>query len=130
MTTRELTRLQDTGIAFGETLGLEVPTQYSTDIHAAVNTLLAVDSLLTPRILGMSDQTVWMCRFLAGLLLLTRSQQLDVPMRRRLEVEAAMGGLVILMALRGLITHNLFERLYLAFGGATMVANSLMTRVE
>src|SRR5258708_2669338 len=92
--------------------------------------VLAIESLVMQRMLVMSDETVWMCGFLAGLLLLTRSQQIDVPMRRRLEVEAAMGGLIILMAMRGMIPHNLFERLYLAFGGATMVANSLMTRVE
>src|SRR5258708_39154224 len=110
MTTRELTRLQDTGIAFGETLGLEVPTQYSTDIHAAVNALLAVDSLVTPGILGMSDQTVWMCRFLAGPLLPPPRQPIGRPMLRPLGVGAAIGGLIYLIAVRGTAPPYLLER--------------------
>src|SRR5262249_20116970 len=46
------------GTAFGETLGIDVPTRYSADIHSTVSAMLAVDSLVTPLLLGMSGKTV------------------------------------------------------------------------
>src|SRR5258708_22525807 len=76
------------GVAFGEALGIDVPTHYSEEIHATVNALMAADSLVTPAILGMSTRTVWFCRLLAGLLLVTRSHALDLDLRQRLEIAA------------------------------------------
>src|SRR5438552_4461674 len=81
----------DHGVAFGETFGLEVPTRISPQIHDSMSAMLAVDALLTPSVLGMSRRMVWLCRLLAGLHLLFRSDTPDLPLRRRLELEAIVG---------------------------------------
>jgi hypothetical protein len=116
--------------AFGETLGLEVPTRYDEQSHSWVNTMMIADSLLTPMILGMSHRTIWTCRFLAGLLLLTRGKSDSVTLQQRLQIEAASGLLLIVLALRGTISRGFFDNAYLFIGGAIMIANSLMTEVD
>ena len=118
-----------TGTAFGETLGIEVPTRYSADIHSAVSAMLAVDSLVTPLILGMSGKTVWFSRLVAGLLFMLRSNASEATLQRRLELEAQVGLLVVFLAIRGAITRRPIDRAYLFVAGVTMIADSLMTEV-
>jgi hypothetical protein len=118
------------GMAFGETLGIEVPTRYTEEIHAMINGLLAVDKAITPAILGFSGKTVWMCRILSGVMLAFRTNITELPLRRRLEIEAALGALVVIAALRGMITHRFFDNAYLFITGAIMIANALMTEAE
>lgn len=120
----------DRGIAFGESLGIEVPTRYGRDTHAAFNTILAVDALLTPLILGMSRRTVMLCQLLAGGLLMLRREDSDLTLRQRLQIEATAGLVLLVLALRGTITRRLLERLYLFIGGVLMIANSLMTETD
>lgn len=126
----EVARPAEHGIAFGETFGLALPTIYTAEIHDAVNAMMAADVALTPQILGMSSRTVWFCRVLAGMLLLTRSDMMHMELRQNLALEAGTGILLMLVGLRGMITRNLFERLYLFISGVLMVGNSLMTQVE
>lgn len=126
----EVARPGEIGIAFGETLGLAVPTIYTAEIHDAVNALMAADAVLTPQILGMSRGTVWFCRALAGLLLLTRSDMANMELRQNLAFEAGAGLLMMLVALRGMVGRNIIERMYLFLAGLVMVGNSLMTQVE
>ena len=126
----EVARPVENGLSFGETFGLAVPTIYSAEIHDAINAIMAADSVVTPRVFGMSSQTVWFCRAVAGLLLLTRSDMMNTEMRQNLAVEAGAGLLMVFLAMRGMLTRNIFERLYLFIGGLMMVGNSLMTQVE
>jgi hypothetical protein len=116
--------------AFGETLGVDVPTRYDSTAHATVNTLMIADSLITPVLLGMSGPTVWTCRAIAALLFITRTSSVELPLRRQLEIEAATGIGLIFLALRGQISKKWFENAYLFAGGVMMVANSLMTEVD
>lgn len=118
------------GVAFGETLGLEVPTRYDAQTHAAIDAAMALDSLVVPSLLRMSTRTVWACQLIAGMLLALPNFKGDLSMRRRLELEAGVGLILMLMALRGAITHRPFERLYLFIGGGMMVANSMMTQID
>ncbi len=126
----EVARPREYGIAFGETLGLSVPTIYTAEIHDAVNAIMAADWILVPKIVGMSNRTVWFCRVLAGMLRLTRSNVMNTELRQNLALEAGAGLMLMVIALRGMLSRNIFERLYLFIGGLMMVANSLMTQVE
>lgn len=114
--------------AYGETLGLGVPTRYNLPTHSVVNLVMAADSLITPMLFNMSPVTKWICRALAGLLLVTRMDSLEV--RARLQWEVAVGLLLIGAALTGRVTSRFFENMYLLFGGLLMVANALMTEVH
>jgi hypothetical protein len=119
------------GVAFGEALGLEVPTQYTPEIHSVVNSMIAADAVLMPAILGMSARTAWLGRGLAALLWAFRDNTTtDLPLRRRLEIEAGTGAVLVLLGVRGTVSRNALERLHMIFGGTMMIANSLMTRVE
>ena len=118
------------GISFGESLGLGRMIRYTPEIHSMVNVLLAADGVLTPKILDMSSSTVWVCRSMIGMLLLLRNDSTNIPLRRRLEIEAAAGALLAVLAFNGTLTHNLFERAYLFGRGVSVLANSLMTQVE
>ncbi len=118
------------GVSFGETLGLGRSIRYTPQIHAAVNLLLAADGMLTPQILDMSTGTVWICRSMVGMLLLLRDNSTNLPLRKRLEIEAAAGALLAVLAVQGSVSHNLFERAYLFGRGVSVLANSLMTQVE
>ncbi len=120
----------DRGVAFGESLGIEVPTRYGRDTHAAFSTILAVDSLLTPLILGMSRRTVMLCQLLAGGLLWLRRDDSDLTLRQRLQIEATAGLVLLVLALRGTITRRLLDRIYLFIGGVLIIANSLMTETD
>jgi hypothetical protein len=126
----EVARPLENGVAFGETFGLGVPTIYTAEIHDAINVILAADSVLTPKVLGMSSRTVWFCRVMAGMLILTRSDTMNLELRQNLAFEAGAGLLLILLALRGMLSRNIFERLYLFIAGVAMVGNSLMTQVD
>src|SRR5258706_14347078 len=94
---------------FGESLGIDVPTRYTAEIHSMVNALLAADTALSPVILGRSDRTVWLCRILSGVLVAFRTNITELPLRRRLEIQAALGALLVLAALRATITRRLFD---------------------
>jgi hypothetical protein len=120
----------DDGVAFGETFGLEVPTRISPQIHDSMNAMMAADAILTPTILGFSGRVVWLCRLLGGLHLLFRTESPDLPLRRRLELEALTGMLLIGVALRGTLSRNILEQIYLLIGGVMMVGNSVMTEIE
>lgn len=117
-------------MAFGENFGIAVPTKYSEETHALFNTIMAIDSAVTPMIFGMSGRTVWLCRLLAGALFVLRDNSTDLRLRYRLQIEVAAGVALIWLALRGSVTPWLFERLYLIIGGGMIVANALMTQVE
>lgn len=117
-------------MAFGESLGLSVPTKYSEQTHAAFDTIMAADCALMPMITGMSWRTLWLCRVLALALLVLRSRNSDLSLRYRLEIEAAAGFALIILGMQGSVSPWLFERLYLMLGGGMMIANSLMTQVE
>ena len=120
----------ESGVSFGETLGLGRSIRYTPQIHAMVNMLLAADGLLTPQIFDMSAGTVWVCRSMIGMLLLLRNDSTNLPLRQRLEIEAAAGALLALLAVQGTVSRNLFERVYLFGRGISVLANSLMTQVE
>jgi hypothetical protein len=126
----EVARPLENGVAFGETFGLAVPTIYTAEIHDAINAIIAADSVLTPQIFGMSRRTVWFCRVVAGMLLLTRSDMMNSELRQNLAFEAGVGLLLVLLAVRGMLTRNIFSRLYLFITGILMVGNSLMTQVD
>lgn len=111
--------------AYGESLGFSVPTRYDEGTHNAVNLALVADSLLVPRVLNMSPITKWICRALAGLLLVTRMDSIDV--RQRLQWEVAVGLLLIGGAMTGRLSSRIFENLYLLIGGIMIVFNALMT---
>jgi hypothetical protein len=117
-------------IAFGETLGLDVPTRYDAQTHAAIAAALALDSLVVPSLLRMSTRTVWACQLIAGMLLALPNFKGDLSMRHRLELEAGTGLMLMVLALQGVITRRPFEQLYLFIGGGMIVANSLMAQVE
>lgn len=118
------------GTAFGETLGIDVPTRYTEEIHSMVNALLAADVALMPTIIGLSGRTVWLCRVMAGVLVAFRSNITELPLRRRLEIEAALGALLVIASIRGMITHRFFDNLYLFLSGAVMIGNALMTKSQ
>jgi hypothetical protein len=126
----EIARPLENGLAFGETFGLAVPTIYTAEIHDAINAIMAADSVLAPQIFDMSSRTVWFCRVVAGMLLLTRSDVMNTELRQNLAFEAGVGLLMVLLAFRGMLTRNIFERMYLFISGLMMVANSLMTQVD
>ncbi len=115
--------------ALGETWGIAVPTRYNAETHALFDTIMAVDSLLTPMLFGMSWRTIWVCRTLAGALLFLRNDNSDLSLRYELEIETAVGLALIVLGAQGNISRRLFERLYLIIGGGMMVANALMTQV-
>jgi len=117
-------------MAFGESLGLELPTRYTPHAHETIDILLAFDSVLTPPMLGLTQRTVWFCRGLAALLLFLRNDDSNLPLRRRLEIEALAGLLLMALAWRGTISRRFLDRLYLIFEGTALVGNSLMTEIE
>lgn len=114
-------------VAFGERLGLEVPTRYDEKTHEWANLAMIADSLVTPLLTGMSPRTVWVCRALAALLALTRTHTTSVTLKQRLQIELATGIALIVLALRGEVSRRAWENLYLGIGGILMVANALMT---
>jgi hypothetical protein len=114
--------------AFGELFGLEVPTRYPEETHHFINQIMAADCLVTPLILRMRFPTVWLCRALAGLLLVTGRRSNDLSLRSRLTFEVVVGLAVMITALSRRSRIRTLERLYLAFGGLLMVANALMTQ--
>jgi hypothetical protein len=114
--------------AFGETLGLDVPTRYTAETHALFNSLLAADASLTPLLIRTSKRTRWVCRGLAMLLMAGRAPRSGSELRQQLQFEAAVGSLVISMAL--VRRMKFLERCYCLIVGVLMVANSLMTQVE
>jgi hypothetical protein len=118
------------GVSFAETLGFGRSIRYTPQIHAALNLLMAADFVLTPQILDMSSGTVWLCRLMVGIVLLMRDSSTSLPLRKRLETEAIAGLLLAVLAVRGAVSRNLFERGYLFMRGMSVVANSLMTQVE
>src|SRR5258708_3545332 len=91
-------------LAFGERLGLDLPTRYAPHAHETINILLAFDSVLTPPMLGLTRRTVWFCRGLAGMLLFLRNDDSTLPLYRRLEIEAVTGLLLMAFAWRGTIS--------------------------
>jgi len=125
----ELAQYEAGVVAFGETLGMDVPTRYSPHIHDALDSLMALDCLITPVVLGMSSRTVWLCRFLTGLLLALRTDSEELPLRRRLELEAGVGVLLVLLALWGTVTRRPLDRAYLLLSGVVMIGNSMMTEL-
>jgi hypothetical protein len=128
---RAIERSDIRGVAFGESLGLDVPTQYTPEIHSVVNSMIAADAVLMPAILGMSARTAWLSRGLAALLWAFRDNSItDVPLRRRLEIEAGTGAILLLLGARGTVSRKPLDRLHLIFSGATLIANSFMTRVQ
>jgi len=120
----------ESGVSFGETLGLGRSIRYTPQIHAMVNVLLAADGLLTPQIFDMSAGTIWLCRSMIGMLLLLRDDSTNIPLRQRLKIEASAGVLLAILAVKGTVSRNLFERAYLFGRGVSVLANSLMTQVE
>ncbi len=116
--------------AYGETLGIEVPTRYSEDTHDYFNLLMAADSMVTPVMLRMHRRTVWLCRGLAALLVMTCRREGGPDARTRFEVEVGSGLLLLGVALGGRFTRNIFERSYLFIGGLLMIGNALMTQVK
>jgi hypothetical protein len=117
-------------MAYGESLGLELPTRYTPHTHETVDILMAFDSLMSPPMLGMSQRTIWFCRALAGLLFLLRNDDSNLSLRRRLEIEAVTGALLMIFAWRGTVSRRFLDRLYLLFEGTALVGNSLMTEIE
>jgi hypothetical protein len=116
--------------AFGETFGLEVPTRYSPQMHDSMSTIMAIDSLLTPTVLGMSGRVVWLFRLMSALHVVFRLHDPNLPLRQRLELEAVTGLLMAGIAIRGTVSHNLLDRLYILLSGVMMIGNSLMTEVN
>ena len=84
--------------AFGESIGLELPTRYDSNMHALVDALIAADAAISPVLFGMSSRTIWLCRLLAVVLLILRNDQPDMKLRERLELEAGIGVLLIAVA--------------------------------
>ena len=114
-------------VAFGEALGIDVPTRYPRVTHDLINAAMAADSAVTPMLLGMSRRVCWGCRLLVALLLYGRSIRTDAELRRQLESEIAAGVLCVVAALFG--TRRLFERLYLLIGAVMLIGNALMTEI-
>jgi len=125
-----MTLVPKKGQAFGESLGIEVPTRYDVKTHDSFDTLLVADSLLTPILFGMSRPTLWVCRLLAGLLVIMRVESNDLTLHKRLQIEAMIGIGLIVFALRGTLTRRPLENLYLFAGGVSIIANCLMTQVD
>lgn len=116
--------------AFGEWLGIAVPTRYREEVHALANMAMVGDSLITPLITGMSKNTVWVCWVLAGLLFITRQKSESLTQRQALQIELVSGLLLLLLAARGMISKRWWENSYLFFGGLLMIANALMTELD
>lgn len=114
--------------AFGETFGLAVPTRYAAETHALFNTLMAADAAFTPSLLRMSRRTRWLCRALAALLLVGRTPRSGPALRQQLQIEAAVGLLMIATAINGRM--KFLEKLYCLIGGLLIVVNSLMTQID
>ena len=116
--------------ALGEWLGIDVPTRYTHEAHEFFNLLMAGDSLITPLLFGMSSRTVWVCRGLAALLFFTRKQNDSITMVQALQIEAATGLALIILASQGAFSRRWWENGYFLFGGVLMIANALMTEID
>src|SRR5437879_4829119 len=116
--------------AFGETLGIEVPTRYDIQTHATLAGIMAADTMLTPAVFGMSSRTVWFCRMVGGLLLYLRTENSDLTLRKRLQIEAATGVGLLILSMRGTVTRRPFENAYLFIYGILLIGHSLMTQVD
>jgi hypothetical protein len=117
-------------IAFGEWLGIDVPTRYSAESHEFFNLTMIGDSVITPMLFGMSSRTVWVCRALVAVLFITRKKTDSLSMRQALQVEAATGLTLMVLAAQGTISRRWWENAYLMFGGALMILNALMTEMD
>ena len=117
-------------IAFGEWLGIDVPTRYTEESHKFFNAMMVGDCLVSPMLFGMSGRTVWVCRALAGLLFITRKKTESLSLRQALQVEAATGLTLIVLAAQGTVSKRWWENAYLMFGGALMLLNALMTEMD
>ena len=113
--------------AFGETFGLDVPTRYPAETHGLFNSIMAADAAITPTLLHMSRRTRLICRALAAVLLAGRARS-GSDLRQQLQLEAAVGVLLMVAALMGRM--KFLEKAYWLIGGLLIVANSLMTQVE
>ena len=114
--------------AFGETFGFDVPTRYPAETHGMFNSIMAADAAITPTLLHMSRRTRWVCRALAALLLAGRTPKTGSDLRQQLQLEAAVGVLLMVAALTGRM--KFLEKAYWLIGGLLIVANSLMTQIE
>jgi hypothetical protein len=114
--------------AYGETLGIDVPTRYDETAHAVFAAVMAADSVVTPTLFGMSRRTRIFCRWLAALLVVTTLRQ--IPLKHRLAAEAGVGASLLVLGVYGTVSRRIFERLYLIIGGVLMLGNALMTEVK
>jgi hypothetical protein len=116
--------------AFGEWLGVAVPTRYREEVHALANMAMVGDSLITPLITGMGKNTIMVCWALAGLLFITRQKNDSLTLRQALQIELVSGLLLLVLAVRGTFSKRWWENSYLFFGGLLMIANALMTELD
>jgi len=115
-------------LAFGETLGFDVPTRYPSATHAMINALMAADSTITPLLFGMSRRTRLICQVLAALLVTGRKVHSDVDLKWQLQVELTAGIFCLFASLFGHI--RFLERVYLFVGSVMLMGNALMTQVS
>lgn len=118
------------GQAFGEQFGIPLPTRYPAETHTWLNNVMALDSTLTPLLTRMSSTTQWICRALAGLLVLTAMKNSALDLRARLKIEVTAGLLIIVMGISNVPRVCFLERLYLIIGGVVMIGNALMTELD
>ncbi len=119
----------DSDMALGELLGIDVPTRYGPQIHAAVDTALSINSLIAPPVLGMSQRTVLLCRLLTAVITMLHIENDELSFRRRLELKIMIGLVLVSMALQGIVVRRPFERAYLFAFGVVLISNSLMTEI-
>ena len=115
-------------LAFGETIGFDVPTRYPPTTHHVINAMMAADSSITPVLFRMSHRTRRASRILAGLLMTGRNVHTDVDLRWQLQFEIAAGIICLLAAVFGRV--RFFERLYLFVGAIMLIGNAIMTQVS
>lgn len=115
--------------AFGEMLGMDVPTRYPEETHNFLNQVMAADCMVTPVLLRMSGPTVWLCRALAALLAMTSMRGERLSLRTRLTFELTVGVALLITALSARTRVRLLERAYLLFGAVLMIGSALMTQV-
>jgi hypothetical protein len=116
--------------AYGEMLGLVLPTRYPEETHKLITQAMVADSSITPVLTRMSRPVVLICWGLAALLTMTGTKEGNFELKTRLQLELATGFGLICIALLNIPRVRFLERLYLLFGGVMMVANALMTEVD